>query len=135
MVTVISDRYLRSPYCMYEIYRLWQKCQGDANDLAQRLVPIVLPEVRIGNVWERLPYLEYWDTQAKSVEALPGKTNLLRLSRESWEEARLVLEFAHHVDDILVFLADVLMPRKLGAHLDDGFQAVRDALRRRMGGE
>jgi hypothetical protein len=27
--------------------------------------------------------------------------------------ARLVLEFAHHVDDILVFLRDVLMPRKL----------------------
>jgi len=65
------------------------------------------------------------------VEALPVKTNILRLSRESWEEARLILEFAHHVDDILVFLQDVLMPRKLEAHLENGFQAVRDALRRR----
>jgi hypothetical protein len=54
-------------------------------------------------------------------------------SNESWGEVRLVREFAHHVDDILVFLQDVLMPRKLEAHLDDGFQAVRDALRRRMG--
>src|SRR5215218_1445491 len=44
-------------------------------------------------------------------------------------------EFAHHVDDILVFLQDVLMPRKLEAHLDDGFQAVREALRRRIGVE
>jgi len=39
------------------------------------------------------------------------------------------------VDDILVFLQDVLMPRKLEAHLDDGFQAVREALRRRIGVE
>ncbi len=46
---------------------------------------------------------------------------------------RLVREFAHHVDDILVFLQDVLIPRKLEAHLDDGFQSVREALRSRMG--
>ena len=54
------------------------------------------------------------------------------------EEVRLVREFAHHVDGILVFLQDVLMPRKLEAHLDDGFEAVREALRRRIlrdGGE
>ena len=34
---------------------------------------------------------------------------------------RRLTEFAHHMDDILVFLQDVLMPRKLEAHLDDGF--------------
>jgi hypothetical protein len=37
------------------------------------------------------------------------------------------------VDDILVFLQDALMPRKLEVHLEDGFQAVRGALRRRIG--
>jgi internalin A len=132
-VAVISDKYLRSPYCMFEIYKLWQKCQGDADDLPQRLVPIVLPEVKIGNLRERVPYLEYWADQAESLEALIRNPKI-RPSAESWEEVRLVREFAHHVDDILVFLQDVLMPRKLEAHLDDGFQAVRDALRRRIGG-
>jgi internalin A len=131
VVAVISDKYLRSPYSMFEIYRLWQKCQGDADDLAQRLVPIVLPEVKVGNVRERLPYLEYWADQAESLEALIRNPKL-RPSAESWEEVRLVREFAHHVDGILVFLQDVLMPRKLEAHLDDGFQAVREALRRWM---
>ena len=67
-VTIISDKYLRSPYCMFEIYKLWQKSQTDAEDMAQRVVPIVL------------------------------------------QEFRLVREFAHHIDDILVFLNDVLMP-------------------------
>ena len=36
------------------------------------------------------------------------------------------------IDDILVFLNDVLMPRQLEAHLDNDFQAVREALRRRL---
>jgi internalin A len=132
VVAVISNKYLRSPYCMYEIYKLWQKHQGDADGLVEHLIPIVLPEVRIGNFRERAPYLKYWADEAKSLEALIRDPDLSP-SRESWEEIRLIREFAHHVDGILVFIQDVLMPRKLEAHLDDGFQAVREALRRRMG--
>jgi internalin A len=132
VVAVISDKYLHSTHCMYEIYKLWQKCQGDADDLLQQVVPIVLPEVRIKNVRERLPYLQYWAEEAESLEALIRNPKISP-SRESWEEVRLVREFAQHVDGILVFLQDVLMPRKLEVHLDDGFQAVREALQRRMG--
>jgi internalin A len=132
VVAVISDKYLRSPYCMHEIYKLWQKSQTAAQDMIERLVPIVLPEVRIGNVRERMPYLRYWADQAKSLEELIRDPDL-RPSSESWEEVRLVREFAHHVDGILVFLQDVLMPRKLEVHFEDGFLAVREAVRRRMG--
>jgi internalin A len=132
VVAVISDKYLRSPYCMFEIYKLWQKAQGEADNLAQSLVPIVLPEVKIGNFEEREPYLEYWSERAEKLEARIRNPKLSP-SRESWEEVRLVREFSHHIDDILVFLQDVLMPRKLEVHLDDGFQAVQDALRRRIG--
>jgi internalin A len=131
IVAVISDRYLRSPYCMYEIYRVWQRSQADADLLSRVLVPVVLPEVRVSSLQERLPYMEHWAEQAETLEALVRNTKL-RPSSESWEEVRLVREFSHHVDDILVFLKDVLMPRNLEAHLDDGFQAVREALRRRM---
>jgi hypothetical protein len=55
----------------------------------------------------------------------------LREAGRRIEEARRT-EFAHHIDDILGFCQDVLMPRKLEAHLDDGFAAVREALRRRI---
>jgi internalin A len=132
VVAVISEKYLRSTYCMFEIYKLWQRSQGEPNLLGKILVPIVLPEVKIGNLRERLPYLEYWAGEAESLEALVRNPRISP-SRKSWEEVRLVREFAHHVDGILVFIQDVLMPRKLEVHLDDGFQAVREALRRRMG--
>jgi internalin A len=130
VVAVISEKYLRSTYCMFEIYRLWQRSQGDPDVLGKILVPIVLPEVKIGNLRERLPYLEYWAGEAESLEAIVRNPKI-NPSRESWEEVRLIREFAHHVDGILVFIQDVLMPRRLEVHLDDGFQAVRDAVRRR----
>jgi internalin A len=131
VVVVISDKYLRSPYCMYELYRLWQIYQG-RGDLAQSLVPIVLQEVKISNFQDRAPYLKYWDVQAKSLEKLARDPDLL-LDSLSREELRRVREFTYHVDDILGFLQDLIIPRKLEVDLDDGFQSVRDALRRRMG--
>ena len=44
------------------------------------------------------------------------------------KEYRLVRDFANHVDEILVFIADVLMPRRT-----DDFSVVRETLLRKMG--
>lgn len=131
IVVVISDKYLRSYYCMYEIYKLWQRCQGDHEELIQHVVPIILPEVRIKDFEERMLYIKYWSDRAKQLKALVLDPEL-NPSPESWHEVRSIQEFAYHLDGILVFLQDVLMPRNLEAHLDDGFQAVREALRRRI---
>lgn len=132
LVAVISDRYLRSSYCMYEIYMIWQRCQGDTAELARRIVPFVLPEVKVGSLPDRVRYVRYWQERNEELEELFNDPKLRRgLSRESWEEARRVQEFANHVDDILVFLKDVLMPNQLEVQLEDGFPAVRAALRRR----
>jgi internalin A len=133
VVAVISDKYLRSPYCMYEIYKLWQKSQGDADLMAQCVKPIILPEVKIGDLAERAPYLKFWSDRKADFEVL-RRDYLDSLSPASIEEVRLVQEFAHHIDEILRFLKDVLMPRNLEVHFDDGFEAVREALRP-MGGE
>jgi len=131
VVAVISDKYLRSYYCMYEIYRLWQRFQGNRDELARHVVPIVLPEVQVGSLKARAPYLTYWNEQKEEHDALRRKLDL-SLSAEDWDEIRLVHEFSHHVAQILGFLNDVLMPRMLEAHLDDGFEAVREALGRRL---
>ncbi len=132
VVAVISDKYLRSTYCMHEIYKLRQRCQGESEELAKRVVPIVLPDVKIGTFEDRAPYLEHWSERAEKLEALIRNPKL-KASKESWEEVRLIRAFAEDVDGILVFLNDVLMPRRLEAHLDQGFPAVLDAVRRRAG--
>jgi internalin A len=129
-VAVISDKYLRSPYCMHEIHVLWQKSQEDADLMAESLVPIVLPEVKIESLRDRVPYVRYWRERKEELEELFRELGT-DLDPESLRELRLVRDFAQDVDSILLFLQDVLMPRKLEAHLDNGSQAVREALRRR----
>ena len=117
---------------MYEIYKVWQRCQGDADELVQHVVPIVLPEVKIEKIRERRVYIDHWKAEKKEVDAMDRKGGLLDLSPESFAEARLVREFAHHLDQILMFLRDVLMPRDLKVHFEGDFEPVREALRRRL---
>jgi internalin A len=131
VVAVISDKYLRSPYCMTEIHGLWQKSQEDPDLMAQRLVPIIFPEVKIERLRDRAPYVRYWKEQKKELEKLFRELGP-DLDPGSLRELRLLRAFAQDVDGILLFLQDVLMPRKLEVHLEDGFQAVREALRRHL---
>lgn len=132
IVAVISDRYLRSFYCMTEIHGLWQRSQEDANLLAECLVPIILPEVNIEGLRTRASYVRYWREKRDELEKLFRELGP-DLDPGSLRELHLVRDFAQNIDGILIFLQDVLMPRKLEAHLDNGFEAVLDALRRRTG--
>ena len=132
VVAVISDKYLRSPYCMAEIHGLWQRNQEDPDLLAQCLVPILLPEAKIEGLRGRAPYVRHWREERKQLEKLYRELGP-DLSPDSLRELRLVRSFSQDVDGILGFLQDVLMPRRLEVHFDSGFEAVREALRRRMG--
>ncbi len=131
VVAVISDKYLRSPYCMFEIHRIYQQCEAEAERLARRVLPIVLPDVRLATFEERAPYLRLWSRREKTLGKLIRDPEL-HPSEASWTEYRLVHDFAHHVDSILGFIQDVLMPRRLEVQLENGFEAVREALRRRI---
>lgn len=133
VVAVISDKYLRSPYCMYELYSLWRRFGSDSNELAQHVVPIVLPDAKIEKIQQRQTYVDHWTAEKEAVEAVVHKGSALDWSTETFNDARLIREFAQNVEPILRFLRDVLMPRDLKVHFEGDFEAVREALRRRLG--
>ena len=63
IVLVISDKYLRSEHCMYELVQL-----NKNRNLRNRIFPIVLEDARIYNVSDRLNYIKYWDEKIKALE-------------------------------------------------------------------
>jgi internalin A len=55
VVAVISDKYLRSPYCMAELHSVWQNCNSDPERFRRRVHPLILDDAQIGTVLSRLP--------------------------------------------------------------------------------
>lgn len=55
---------------LYEIHNLWQKSQEDADFMAERLIPIILPEVKIEKLRDRAPYVRYWKQERGAGEII-----------------------------------------------------------------
>jgi len=63
VLMVVSDAYLKSRNCMYEVLETLK----DEN-YKDRIYPIVLPDAKIYSPAERLEYLEYWKTEYSSLK-------------------------------------------------------------------
>ena len=44
---VLSDKYLKSPYCMHELFDVWRNCREDGDTFIDRTRVLVLPSAKI----------------------------------------------------------------------------------------
>ncbi len=66
VILVISDKYLRSPNCMYELVEIAENKQ-----FQDRVFPIVLPDADIFNPVHRIQYIKHWEEKrAELAEAI-----------------------------------------------------------------
>lgn len=69
VVVVLSDKYLRSPNCMYELVEITR-----SGDVHERIFPVVLPDADIYDMARRIDYRLHWkkkldELNAKGAEA------------------------------------------------------------------
>ncbi|KAB0239985.1 TIR domain-containing protein [Microcystis aeruginosa EAWAG127a] len=88
VVAVISDRYLKSENCMFELVEIARN-----GDFYQRIFPIILPDARIHKDFERIDYLKYWEDekaklQAKYKQIDLAKTNSIMATVNLYDEIR-----------------------------------------------
>ncbi|MBE9260829.1 HEAT repeat domain-containing protein [Microcystis sp. LEGE 00066] len=88
VVVVISDRYLKSENCMFELVEIARN-----GDFYQRIFPIILPDARIHKDFERIDYLKYWEDekaklQAKYKEIDLAKTHSIMATLNLYDEIR-----------------------------------------------
>lgn len=63
IVLVISDKYLRSEHCMFELVEA-----GKNENLRARIFPIVLADAQIYKAIDRISYINYWDEQIRQLD-------------------------------------------------------------------
>lgn len=63
VIVVISDKYLKSPSCMYELTEI--AAHGGVYD---RIFPIILPDAQIHKPVRRVRYVKYWEEQIKELD-------------------------------------------------------------------
>lgn len=128
VVVVISDKYLRSPNCMYELVEIARN-----KDIYDRIFPIVLADADIYNPVSRIKYIKHWEDKLKELdEAMRtvSAANLqgLREEMDSYDEIR------DNISNLTFLLKDMntLTPEM---HENNNFAIMISALKKRLSSE
>jgi internalin A len=65
---VLSDKYLKSPYCMYELFEVWRNVRQDDEELLKRIRVYTLPDAKIWTPLERLHCAAHWKNETSELE-------------------------------------------------------------------
>jgi internalin A len=108
---VLSDKYLRSPYCMYELASVWRNCRQDDEEFLRRIRVFTLGDAKIWTPRERVLCAAYWRDESGELEAIVREQGYDILGEKDYEKYRLMKEFARQIGNILATVTDILQPR------------------------
>jgi internalin A len=130
VIVVISDKYLRSEYCMYELFRIYRNCADKSERFLKKVIPIILPDSKIDSMTDRLQRAIHWtDQEAKLKPLVTG--NVTAVGTEFFRKFRLIGEFARNTSDMLEYLVDKLQPRDFDRQAQQGFKEVLEQITRK----
>lgn len=123
VLTVISDKYLKSEYCMYELFRIYRNCADKPERFLGRVIPLILPDARLDEIEDRLDRADHWTERAKKLEPRI-KSSMESVGTSAFRKFRLIGEFARNTSDMLELLVDKLQPRDFDRQTDEGFKEI-----------
>lgn len=103
VIVVISDKYLRSEYCMFEAIELL-----NYKDYSQKIFPIVLGDANIYSKENIFEYVSYWRQQKQKMEELIDSTIDAQNDDSLISMALKIMEISDKVDDFIVYIKDKL---------------------------
>ncbi len=118
---VLSDKYLRSPFCMLELAEIWSRCNKNENQFLSRVCLWTMPDAKIHTPEGRAAYAIYWKGEYERLNALVethGREILGRVDQQALENMR---RFYLDVGDILTTLVDRIQPRTWADMIKKGF--------------
>jgi internalin A len=108
---VLSDKYLKSPYCMFELLEIWRNCFQEEQRFLDRVRILALPDAKIFSISDRLKCATYWHEERLRIESEVKAYDITRLGTRDFNTLRMMQKFSNEVGDILEAIADKVQPR------------------------
>jgi internalin A len=132
IVVTISDKYLKSANCMFELLQIYRKSNSDFTEFKDKIYPIVLGDAKIYDPMDVLDYAVYWQEKKDSLEA---KIKVVGLSAASG----IIADFDKFNDitnnisliSRMISSINTLKPTMLSA---DNFAVIKEAIVGKVGG-
>jgi internalin A len=110
VVVVLSDKYLRSIYCMQEMLHLFDQSLGEREQLMAKLVPLKVGELSISRAKDRSEFVRYWMNGHDVLETELIDRKARGIGEADVKELAMLSSLQRKVSDILAWIADIIMP-------------------------
>lgn len=117
----LSDKYLKSPYCMHELCEIWRDCREQDEDFIARTRVFVLPCARVATLSDRAHYARYWQETYERDEAIIRTHGSAAVGARGMEQHKDTKRYAMQVADLLALMNDVVRPSTFEDFLRTGF--------------
>ena len=118
---LLSEKYLKSDFCMTELTRLWIDCRMDPQEFKRRMRVFALPDAKVWTIDDRAALAAYWRDRAAALRRSAIGPTGARLGDEDYAQVRRIERITHHVGDILHLFADAVQPKDFAEFLKYGF--------------
>ncbi|MGH1394946.1 MAG: TIR domain-containing protein, partial [Trichormus sp.] len=125
VITVISDKYLKSPNCMFELVQIAKN-----GEFYHRIFPIVLSDAQIYQPIERIKYIKHWEDKIKELDEAMRGVSAANLQGFR-EEIDQYTEIRHTIAELTNLLKDMntLTP---DIHSESEFEELVQAIAQRL---
>lgn len=121
----LSDAYLRSPNCMFELLEIWRSNGSDTEGLLDCVRVFPMPGLRdLRDAEVRLDYADHWEREAEKLEKLV-QIRAKRVSEDTFLEYTRIRQFPDVVDKILATIANQLQTGDLDHFIQYAIEDIR----------
>jgi internalin A len=125
---VLSDKYLRSPFCMYELFKAWDASKAEGETFLRRVRVYCLPDAQIGTPLQRARYAKAWKEQHDELAAFIREHGADLLGEEDFRQFKLMQDFYGRVSDILATMAAIVRPDSFEQLTEYGFEGLPEGI-------
>ncbi len=111
VVVILSDGYLKSEYCMFELSEIWRQARRDGDDFLRRVAVWAMPDARIHSILDRLAIASHWRETFSQLDAAVRSHGPALLGEADMVKFKHIERYAAEVGDMLALIADTLLPR------------------------
>ncbi|MBL7162792.1 MAG: toll/interleukin-1 receptor domain-containing protein [Anaerolineales bacterium] len=122
IILVISDKYLRSEHCMYEMLLILKN-----KNFCERIVPLVLDDASIFNAIDRVSYIQYWQNEIQRLKDEISKLGSFYKMKNTYDDLDKYKQILDSFDELSHLVSDMNIPPS-EMHVNNNFSAMIDAV-------
>ena len=108
---ILSDKYLRSPHCMFELHEVWRNSRQDPKAFLDRIRVFALPDAAVFKPTEWANWSIHWKREYDALWKPAVEHGLTVLGEPGSRRLMQMLDFHQQAANILGTLADIVQPR------------------------